>query len=457
MMIIRNAFFVISLLAASFFSSASAHSDEGKRVVLNLQQCIQKAVSLSHEIGEVRHDVGIYKAKKMQADSASYPQIEVVALTGPAPEARIQHLSPVINTNVGTNINGIFGVAEAALIQPIYTFGKIAGYKESAERAVNAAKAGVDKKTSDVVLKVKEMYFGMLLGMEMRGLILEIKDELVDAIKKAERQIEIGSPQADEVNLYKLKAFLGEAQRNLNETEKGITLARYALMTYLGLKGDVDFDIAEKSLTPESKMPGEVRQHISNAFSLRPEFTQLREGLAARQALIEVEQSALYPHLFGGLAASIGAASNRDRIKNPYIFDYLNQSYAAAFIGMKWSFDFGITHGRIKEAEAEYNKLQEKMSFAQEMIPLQVVKAHLDLDEAAKNITEMEKAYRNAKKWLVAAVANFDMGIGEAKDIADAATAYAQMKANYIRSVYNHRMSYANLLYASGMDLKEIR
>jgi len=44
------------------------------------------------------------------------------------------------------------------------------------------------------------------------------------------------------------------------------------------------------------------------------------------------------------------------------------------------------------------------------------------------------------------------MGIGDAKEVADAAMAYAQMKANNLRSIYNHRMSFANLLYATGMD-----
>ena len=119
--------------------------------------------------------------------------------------------------------------------------------------------------------------------------------------------------------------------------------------------------------------------------------------------------------------------------------------------------DFGITKGRVHEAEAEYYKLNEKKRFADEAIPFQVRKVYLDFDEARKNIIETEKAYTNAKKWLVSAVANYDIGIGEAREVTDAATAYALTKAGHLRSLYNHRLSYANLLYATGVDLKEMK
>ncbi len=42
------------------------------------------------------------------------------------------------------------------------------------------ARAGVDKKTSDIILRTKEFYYGLLLAKDMRNLVLEIRDELVD-------------------------------------------------------------------------------------------------------------------------------------------------------------------------------------------------------------------------------------------------------------------------------------
>jgi len=455
-LVTRRSLFVTIFIPLVFLVSPAYAQDPGK-LVLTLDQCIKKAVEVSPEIGESRYDEEVYKSKKMQADSAGYPQIEIFALTGPSPKAKKEQISPTVNTSVGTTINGIFGSADATLIQPIYTFGKISSYREAAESGIKAARAGVGKKTSDIILRTKEIYYGLILARDMRNLVLEVKDELVESIKKAEKQIEVGSPWADEANLFKLRAFLGEVERNLNETEKGIATAKDALAVSMGLPRGTDFDIADTSLTPEGRVPEELQSYTRNAAELRSEFIQLKEGLNARNALVNAEKSNFYPHLFLGLKASVAGATNRDKVDNPYLYDFFNHSYGAAFMGLKWSIDFGITEGRVKEAQAEYYKLAEKKKFADEAIPFQVRKIYLDMEEAKKNIVETEKAYRNARKWLVVAVANFDLGIGDAKDIADAAVAYARMKADNLRSIYNHRMSFANILSATGMDIKEIK
>ncbi len=441
---------VFVLTLACFFPDSAFANDRENKMVLNLDQCIKKAVDLSPEIGESRHEEDVYKSKKMQADAAAYPQIELLAITGPSPKARKEHLFSDDKPN--STINGIFGSADITLIQPIYTFGKISSYKQAAEGGVKVAGAGVHKKTSDIVLRTKELYYSLLLAKDMRNLILEIKDKLADSIKKTEKHLEMGSPWADELNLYKLKAFLGEANRNLNETDKGIALAKDAIMTTIGLPRDIEFDIEDASLTPEDRMPEKLNNYIEKAKEKRPEFVQIAQGLIARKALIDAEKSAYYPLIFAGIKASIAGATNRDKIENPYIPDYFNHAYGAVFMGVKWSLDFGITDGKVSEARAEYLKLTEKKRFAEDAIPLQIRKAYLDFEEAGKNILETEAAYSNTRKWLVSAIANFDLGIGEAKEIADAAMAYVMMKANYLRSVYNHRMSYANLLYAAGID-----
>ncbi len=427
-----------------------------ERVILDLKQCIKMAVETSPEIGESRYERDVYIAKKQQADSGVYPQIEATALIAPSPRAKKEHLTPDIKTSVGTTINGIFGGIDITLIQPVYTFGKITGYKEAASRGVNIANAGIYKTTADIILRVKELYYGLLLAKDMRKLLLETRDELIESIKKAEKHIELDSPWADEVNLFKLRAFLGEVEKYLNETDKNISIAKDGLITMTNLPRDVEFDIADESLTPEDAPIDNIINYIKHAHQFRPEIIQINEGLLARQALINVERSNLYPHFFIGLKASIAGATNRDKIDNPYIFDYFNHTSGAIFGGLKWTFDFGITNGRIKESEAQYKSLLEKKRFVDEAIPFQIRRSFLDNEESKKNIEETERAYKNARKWLISAIANFDIGIGDAKEIGDAALSYIRLKAEYLRSVYNNRISYANILHASGMSYKEL-
>jgi len=87
-------------------------------------------------------------------------------------------------------------------------------------------------------------------------------------------------------------------------------------------------------------------------------------------------------------------------------------------------------------------------------IPIQVTKAYEELVEARKNIKSLEDAYKNARKWMVATSSNFDMGVGDIKDLSDSFIAYGRMKADYYRSIYNEKIGWANLVQATGEYLK---
>ena len=73
-------------------------------------------------------------------------------------------------------------------------------------------------------------------------------------------------------------------------------------------------------------------------------------------------------------------------------------------------------------------------------------------EEAEKSIATTRDAYKSAKKWSVAAISNFDFGIGPAKEIFDGLQEYTKMRAAYFQSIYNYKMALANLAYASGEE-----
>jgi len=434
-----------------FISSVCFAED---RIVLDLKGCIERVVRFHPELGEFKQDVEIYKAKLTEAQAAVFPQIELMALGGPSPKAEKEAISPEIRTDVkSTTINGIFGMLTMQVLQPIYTFGKLSGYKTAAEGGIKVSEAELEKKRSEIILKTKELYWSLSLIRELRNLANEIKDELEKAIKRTEEDLKKDIPPADELTLYKLKTYFGEVKRNLNEIDKNEAIIIEALRFMAGLSGKRIEIITEPLKYEESYMkPDEL---IAKAFILRPEMIQIREGLKARQSLIDVEKSNLYPQIFFLVKGSLAGATNRDRIHNPYIYDPLNDSMLAAVLGMKLNIDFGITKGKIREAEIEYQKIVEKKKLAENGIPVQIMKAYIELQEASKSAKDMEEAYQNAKKWLVTADANIDMGIGETKDLADAVLAYATTRINHLKALYNQKMALANLVQASGLDKDE--
>ena len=55
-----------------------------------------------------------------------------------------------------------------------------------------------------------------------------------------------------------------------------------------------------------------------------------------------------------------------------------------------------------------------------------------------------------ARKWIVSAFANFDIGTGTAKDMFDAIDRYGKNRGDYLVSLYNYHLALAKLSYAIG-------
>ena len=129
-------------------------------------------------------------------------------------------------------------------------------------------------------------------------------------------------------------------------------------------------------------------------------------------------------------------------------------SQGGFFLGLKWHFDFGMTEGRIDEARAEHMQLIYKKDFADLGIPFQVRKAYEEFKTATENIKNTKDAYRNARRWLVTAVANLDLGIGEVVQLTQAFILYIEFRVENFRAIHAQRVALANLDFATGEAVK---
>jgi outer membrane protein TolC len=197
-----------------------------------------------------------------------------------------------------------------------------------------------------------------------------------------------------------------------------------------------------------------LEMYIENARRRRPEFHQIQEGLKARSALVEAAKANYYPDIFLAGLFSWAYSDERQRIHNPYFNDPFQHLNAGIALGARWKLDFGITGAKVSGERAQYNRLISTKEFADTNVPLQIKKFYLDLIEAKNSATATRSAYLNAKKWTVTAVANFDFGMGPAKDIFEALQAYSSMRSDFFKSIYNYRIAAASLDYATNEPLR---
>ncbi len=436
------------LLALPSVNQASGEAPTGS-LTLSLDECVRMALKSAPELGEAQADIDLTTSKLDEAKSYLYPQIELKTLIGPAPGARRHDLFATDKTFEFNELTW-FASTDATLIQPLWTFGKISESMKAATHGIEVDRSRKEQRANEIALKVKEYYFGLLLAREMKELVLEVLESLDKARITAKKLLDQGSDTIDELDIYKLDAFSGEATKYLEEAKKGEALALSALKARLGIPDTASLEISSDRLTMDGEFNPEYDSLVEKARVRRPEFKQITEGLKARSALIEAAKANNYPDIFLGGLVSWSYAEGRDRVNNPYITDQFKHAYGGIALGARWKLDFGITGAKVANERSQYNRLLSTKEFADANIPLQIRKFYLELKEAENSIKATKSAYSNAKKWAVTALANFDFGVGPAKDIFDALQAYSRMRAGYFQSIYNFRMAKANLDFATG-------
>ncbi len=443
---------VLAAVAAICFCSGplfAAETETPGKLVVGLEEAISRALSQAPELGESQADIDLAESKLREAGGYRFPRIDFLALTGPAPQADKRDFAQA-DTGYGLSHLTWFGSGDLLLTQPLYTFGKISENMKAAGFGIEVDRAKKEQRRNEIVRTVREYYYGLLLAREMKGLIQEVQGYLDSARTSTRRLLDQGSPNSDELDIYKLDAFTGEAAKYLNEANRGEELALAALRVRLGLPSGADLDIADEHLTLGDAGIKDLSLHLADAENRRPEYRQIRDGLKARASLVEAAQATFYPDVFLAVAYSAAYSPGRDKINNPYVTDFFRHNWGGVSLGVKWHLDFGITAARVAAEQAQYERLQKTGEYAAANIPLQVRKYQLELVEAKRSAENLQTAWTNARKWTVAGVANFDFGVGPAREIFEGLQNYARMKGEYYQTLYHFRVAQANLLLATG-------
>lgn len=454
-----SACFRLACLGLMFSLSAMSvppAAAQTERRAISLHDALEAAIRHSPQIKEEQFGVMLRESQRKQADAARFAQLDLTVVGGPSPRARGNQIdSPDSKTN--TAITGVFGQAVFSIIQPLYAFGKINNFRKAAAHGIAASQAAVHQKATDVAMLVYQAYYGYQLANSLENLATEIGGQLSSTLDKVQRQLEAEAPGVDNIDLFKLQTFEGELKKQINDIRQGKALAIAALQTLMFLPPTTTLEPAQATLQPDKRDVESLEIYLAEARQMRPEFTQAREGVQAYEALVQAAKADYYPIFFVGVVGSLADATNRDRFTNPFVFDSLKDDVAAPVVGFKWHYDLGITAGKVDEVQAQLGQVQQKHALAEQGIPYQVRQAYLEMEQHRDNIQATREGYRNGRKWLVAALSNFDLGVGEGKDVADAALAYAKLRASYFQSVYGYNFALASLDHVTGRDVVMVK
>ncbi|MCE5243822.1 MAG: TolC family protein [Syntrophobacteraceae bacterium] len=433
--------------------AAAPTGSNGAQTVLGLDELVRMALERSPELKQAEMDVQSARSDLQQAKAGQWAQMDVTAIAGPVPNADEPYVK-VNSKGIGYLQNdeggiGIFGKLEINIVQPLYTFGKISNRQDAAASGVAVQKAGKEKKRGDVMLNVKELYFGLIAANQGKGAAEDADTFLRDAQDRIKRLISLGSTNVDQSDLYRLEAYRAEIEQFKYKADSGARMAYLALKTAVGMPPGKDFVLDARELPREPILLASQEEYVRNALARRPELDQLRKGIDAQKSMVEASQADLYPSLFLAAIGSFAGAPGREHLAGFYIRDEFNHADAGLVLGAQWHFDLGIGKGKVNKALAEYQKLMHTKEYAEQNIPLEVAKYYQDAEDARISFESYKKSATASRKWVVAAFSNFDMGVGTARDMFDAIDRYGKNQGEYLLSLYNYHLALARLSHAA--------
>jgi outer membrane protein TolC len=422
-------------------------------LVLTLEEAVRRAVVASGEVGAASVGIRAAEARLAQARGGSYPRLEATFTAGPWPPAPGDQVFSPDDVDRPA-VTGVFGRADVRLIQPLYTFGRLTAGRAAAAAGVEAAQADVVAKATETSQRTIQAYLGLLLARDSLGFVEEIEEEIDKELTRVRER----AAGPEDLDLLRLETFAAEVERGRIEAEAGVAVAAAGLALLVGAPPGVTVEPAENSLTdgapPSAGLPP-LDAYLAGLEARRPEFAQLRAGLAAREAQARLAAAERRPSLFLLGIADLAGATNRDSLDNPFVTDPLRHRQIGMLLGLRWEFDFGAA-GKVRAAREEAARLAAQQAAARGGLPFEVRRTYIDLRRALGAAAAMERAVRTARRWLTAASTAADLGVAEPAAVSTAFGAYAKNRADYFLALYNARLAEANLRHAAGLDAEAL-
>jgi outer membrane protein TolC len=422
---------------------------------LDRRGAIRAALAENPQIAAARAEEEAVRAQGRQVDAARGPLVTFAGGIGPSMVATLVPGTAVEsrqdqyrNLRLG-DLSAVF-VGELAAIQPLYTFGKIALRGEAAAHGLRARQAQTRMQSADVALEVAQIYEGFLFARDAERFFDEMAHWLDSTLQGTEQKLAQNVGKVTERDVLRLQAAMGLAELGLNQARAGEAQARAGLAAYLGVPLGEEISFAEDELAPVGRLPPDFSALVALAGDNRPELAALREGERALGALARAEAAGRLPDFFLLGFVSAAYTPGRDWLETRFVVDPLNHFVPGALLGLRWEWQGCMACARAAEQQARADVLRHMGAWAGAGIPAEVRKAYEDVARADKDIAKGGEAAGKAKRWMVEAAADYDIGFLDIRELADAVEAYVTLRTAVIKARYDHNVGMAALSKATG-------
>ncbi len=427
MTITKSLFFTLTALSASFPAGAADLLETYHAA--QSQDAVFAAARATHQAGQ---------EKLPQGRSLLLPSVNLSAnSTFNDNSIKYQGTTPFSSGTSRFNSHG-YGVN---LTQPLFRQQNWMAYTEAGLQ-VAQADAQFNGAEQDLILRVAQAYFDVLIAQDSVQLAEAQKTAISEQLEQAKRNFEVGT--ATITDTY-------EAQ------------ARYDLVDAQEIAAQSNLEVKKRTLQQlTNTMPGDLRQ-LGQQFKLEAlqpsdmekwvdEAQQHNSQLAVAQAAAELAGKEVARNRGGHYPTLDLVANYSENFANGGSLGVGSDSRNAA-VGVQLNmplFQGGAIQSKVREAEANRNRAGEELETARRNIALQTRQAYLGVVNGIAQVKALQQALKSSESLLEASKLGQEVGVRTNLDVLNAQQQLYSTRRDLYQAEYNYLISQLRLKAAVG-------
>lgn len=417
---------------------------------LSLTDCLNIGLQQNATILKAKNDMDAQYGVVVQTRAVALPQLQA---TG---QYKYTDPSAIENFPTGTNGSGFSQPnqnwnAGVQIVQSIYEGGRLVTALQAAGATKKQALAQYQTAVADTLLAMRLAYYDVLLAVQE----ITVHEASVNLLQKEleDQQSRYNAGTVPKLNVLRAEVALANERPALIQARNNYRISKNNLCNLLGynLPRDIWVDIPLNLADTLDATPYQVDlpTAIQQALTRRTELVALRQT-AELQRLSVVNAKAGYKPTVQVFA---GYNWYNAQFTPPVELTHdINGWNAGA--QLSWDiFDGMLTHGKVVQARALYDKSRTDLDDRARQIELEVRTAYSDFIMAREVLDSQLKVQEEAEEALREAGARAEAGTGTQLDVLDAQTSLTQARTTEVQALHDYDAARARLERAIGEEM----
>ena len=430
---------LLMLLMLLFIAPADAEDIIKKGELLTLERSIGIALMQHPSILSAKGSVDVNQARKGQAESAYYPQIDASAgYTRFQPSTISTGTTTVGIQRVQTSHSFEQYNTSISASQMLFDFGKTRAQVRVQKSNVDASLSDLGNTEEQIIFNVKQAYYDSLRAKRNKVVAEDAIRQFEQHLAQAKAFYEVGTrPKFD---VTKAEVDLSTARLALLRADNSLSISFVNLNNAMGVPDAPEYVLEEHVSLPKGVIS--IEEAYKKAFGNRPDLMAFASRKKAAEDTVAVAQKGYFPFLTGNASWTWAGEAGQFATGDGW--------NAGVTLSIPIFSGF-LTKNQVAEARAALSVISANEEALRQNVMLEVQQAYINLKEAAERITVAALTVQQATENLEIASGRYAAGVGNPIEVTDAEVALSTARFSHNQALYDYVIAYASLEKAMGV------